>query len=226
MPFNPVWILDVTHRDCLLVQVEGTEGLYCDWRRAVHCPSALPWVVILNVNCYKLWAITSNFMDLLSTASIAHWPQGGFIVHRHDLVTFLQVRIVLITSFNDIEASWPRWLWPGCGCKGRCGSRRLVAMFCWVYGPQSPSCCWSHAAGFWKAFCFFNSLGSYRIEADVLFLHLSHNFDLARHFSLSLSSCFTTELLHWPLLPVLLVGCFLPLVAFLCCIGLTFSWDS
>ena len=43
-----------TETVCLLGQVEGTEGLYCDQRKAVRCPGALPWVVILNVNCYKL----------------------------------------------------------------------------------------------------------------------------------------------------------------------------
>lgn len=43
-----------TETVCPFMQLEGTEGLNCDQRRAVHCPSALPWVVILNVNCYKL----------------------------------------------------------------------------------------------------------------------------------------------------------------------------
>lgn len=90
-----------TETVCPFMQLEGTEGLNCDRRRAVHCPSALPWVVILNVNCYKLWAITSRFMDLLSTACIAHWPQGGFIVHHHDVVTFLQVRIAAYRFFQQ-----------------------------------------------------------------------------------------------------------------------------
>lgn len=77
-----------------------------------------------------------------------------------------------------------------------------------------------------KGILLFNSLGSCRIEANVLFLYLSCIFALARHFPSSLSCCSTAELPHWPPLSVLLVDCSLLPAAFLCCVGLTFPWDS
>lgn len=60
MPFSPVWALDVAHRACLSPWTSRGYGGFVLWpEQSCALPRALPWVVILNVNCYKLWAITS-----------------------------------------------------------------------------------------------------------------------------------------------------------------------
>lgn len=146
MPFSPVWILDVAHRDCLLVQAEGSEGLYCDRRKVVHGPGALPWVVIFNVNCHKIWAITS----LVSWIYYQHPALAIDLKVVLLYITMMWSELLLIASSNDIAASWAIWLWPDCWCKGRRRSWRLHR----VCGPQGRSCCWSHAAGIWEALGF------------------------------------------------------------------------
>lgn len=131
MPFSPVRILDVAHRDCLLVQAEGSEGLYCDQRKVMHGPGALPWVVILNVNCHKLWAITS----LVSWIYYQHPALAIDLKVVLLYITMMWSELLLITSFNDITASWTIWLWPDYWCKGRGRSWKLHR----VCGPQGHS---------------------------------------------------------------------------------------
>jgi len=91
---------------CLLIQAEGTEGLCCDWRKAVHCPSALPWVMILNVNSYELWAITS-------LVSWIYYQQPALPIDLEVVLLYItmiwshfyRLELLLIASFSDITAS-------------------------------------------------------------------------------------------------------------------------
>lgn len=100
-----------TETDCLLVQAEGTEGLYCDWRKAMHCPGALPWVLVLNVNCYKLSAITS-------LVSWIYYQQPALPIDLKVVLLYItlmwscfsRLELLLIASFNNITASRPSWL--------------------------------------------------------------------------------------------------------------------
>lgn len=100
-----------TETDCLLIQAEGTEGLYCDRRKAVRCPGVLPWVLVLNVNCYKLSAITS-------LVSWIYYQQPALPIDLKVVLLcitlmwsrFSRLELLLITSFNNIAASRPSWL--------------------------------------------------------------------------------------------------------------------
>lgn len=134
VPFSPVLSLDVAHGEChLLLQAEGTEGLYCDQRKAVHCPSALCWVVILNVNHHKVWAITS-------LVSWIYYQQPALPIDLKMVLLYITTtwshfsgwKLQLIASPNDIGAGFTAQLaltWLPRQGQGRC--RRLLAKLCW-----------------------------------------------------------------------------------------------
>lgn len=212
------------------VQVGGTKNLYCDQRKAVHCPSAVPWVVILNANCYKLWAITS-------LVSWIYYQQSALPIDLKVVLLciimmwshFSRLELLLITSFNNITASWPSWLWNGCWCKSRYGSWKLVVTFCGVCSPLKSLLLLETYFRYMKAIPLFDSLGSCRIETNglvffvwlVFFVHLSCIFALVRIFlsgfldvSLQISYTGLCCLCWWKTLS---------LTAFLFGVGLTFS---